>query len=665
MAKFQVERLKQLPMRATDTWVGGFVPLPAKGSEGAADSNEPAAVRRMVAMWISIETGQVGVGDRFVDSAGFDVAVDALMHLAADEGYAGYRPGKLVVTDSSLAEHLSSLLAGTGIQVEYREDSSVIEQLMEEMAEQMYETAENPSAPEGYLTGEGVTVERVRAFAEAAVAYYHAAPWQHLGGEDLIEIESPRARWRGLQHAIVVCFADRSGMGFYHSREQYWDRFRTNNSDKSDQAPPSSGHWSILYCDNTKVLDDDIALWKNHKLPLANEQAYPVAMHFQRWSQRTARPDAATLAYFEGLMRALAGTTEEEMDTGRWTKTVTTAEGPMEFTLSLPFFLQPPSYKELFERGLTDRRATEALHARMGRFMETRDFTSADEANEAINKEFIGQEDDPAKYPPRTPLEKAQELCYQAFDSIGRRKVALARQALQLCPDCADAYVILAERSRPRNLDEIHKLYTAGVEAGRRALGEQFFQENTGNFWRILHTRPFMRALLGLANVQYAMDRTDDAIASLRELLRLNPNDNQGVRDVLLPLLLTRRELESAEKLLADYEDDPSAAWQYNRALLTFAREGDSPTSRKQLRAAVARNKHVPDGLLEIDETGDPLDEPDAYRIDSPEEAAIYANEAVTAWQATPGAIDWLRTHGKKSPRLLQRLRQRKKSRKK
>ena len=49
------------------------------------------------------------------------------------------------------------------------------------------------------------------------------------------------------------------------------------------------------------------------------------------------------------------------------------------------------------------------------------------------------------------PLDKAQALMYRAFgERDERRRVQLAKDALALCPDCADAYVLLAEHAASR-----------------------------------------------------------------------------------------------------------------------------------------------------------------------------------------------------------------------
>ena len=41
---------------------------------------------------------------------------------------------------------------------------------------------------------------------------------------------------------------------------------------------------------------------------------------------------------------------------------------------------------------------------------------------------------------------------YRAFEASDAKQVELAREALQISPDCADAYVVLAEHAK--SLDE-------------------------------------------------------------------------------------------------------------------------------------------------------------------------------------------------------------------
>jgi hypothetical protein len=78
------------------------------------------------------------------------------------------------------------------------------------------------------------------------------------------------------------------------------------------------------------------------------------------------------------------------------------------------------------------------------------------------------------------------------------RRVQFAKDALAVCPDCADAYVLLAEHATSRK--DALRLYEQRVAAGERALGAEAFGRDVGHFWGLLETRPYMRAGLGLAH---------------------------------------------------------------------------------------------------------------------------------------------------------------------
>ena len=65
-----------------------------------------------------------------------------------------------------------------------------------------------------------------------------------------------------------------------------------------------------------------------------------------------------------------------------------------------------------------------------------------------------------------------------------------------------------------------------------------------------------MRARKGLAGCLYAMGRYDEAISHFKEMLRLNPNDNQGNRDVLAACYLSASRNSDALDLLNKYPED-------------------------------------------------------------------------------------------------------------
>jgi len=630
MMNLQAEQLKRLPKRADETWQGGWVRLPTWVAD---DDDKP--YRPRAPLWISVRRGVVAQAELYrPQEASHAKALTALVRFACDRTVAGYRPGRLEVSDPDLADYLSDILAEAGIKVVLRDGLPALDGLLDEMARDM---GDRPLLP-GPLDGEGVTLERMREFAQAAEAFHRAAPWEELSDEDLIEIESPPAP-QGLGFCAVLGAGGQTyGLAFFASRDDYWRMYGSPDDPEEYFQASASGAWTMQFGDMTELPFRDADLWEDHDLPIAGEEAYPFALRYGgRGGVR--RPDAATLAFMEGLLHALAGTTGSEIDTGRWTGRVETADGAVGFTLALPDLLEPPKREDLVRRGIMpDRRAMERTTAQMTRFFADHPAESIEEMNEVMQREFCGKTPDEIDFTPGTPLEKAQDLCYQAYDARGRRQMQLAKKAIKTCPDCADAYVILAERTA--DVEKGRDLYAKAVDAGEQTLGRERFQEDAGHFWGMADTRPYMRARLGLAQCLDAMGQTEDAVEHYQAMLRLNPGDNQGVRFILVPRLIQLGRDAPALKVLDEYGDDPMATPLFSRALLAFRTEGDSAAARASLRQARQANPHVA-GIF-LGKTDLPPGMPSTYTLGSEEEAIICAMELVEAWMTTPGAAEWL-----------------------
>jgi tetratricopeptide (TPR) repeat protein len=436
-----------------------------------------------------------------------------------------------------------------------------------------------------------------------------------------------------MEYAVVLG-AGRSvyGLGFYRSPDHHAQFCRGDY----EQAA-TAGIWQVSFDPMMKIPYKDADLWEDHRLPVAGGQAYPVAVKLKAQGS-VARPTASELSFLEGILWAIAATTDAQIDSGRWHQKVTTHDGPRSVGLAIPDLLDPPTSQQWMQRGLMpDVRAGERLFADMDRFFREHPPASVEEMNAVLAQQFTGRPIDQTLTPPATPSEKAQELCYQAFDGFGRRRVQLAREALEIDPDCADAYVILAEQSGTNEAELDY--YAQGVAAGERSLGPETFEQHAGHFWGIAGTRPYMRARLGLGQALEQQGRRAESLHHYEELLRLNPNDNQGARYLLLPRLLeSGRDVEAAQ-LLKSYKEE-SATWAYAQALLAFRLSGRSAAARRELRQAFRVNPHVPELLAHDAAWPQPLQ----YSPGSPEEALFCARELYDAFEATVGALPWLGT---------------------
>ena len=247
-------------------------------------------------------------------------------------------------------------------------------------------------------------------------------------------------------------------------------------------------------------------------------------------------------------------------------------------------------------------------------------------------------------------LSRAQEIVYDAWEARSvRERISLAEEAISLSDVCADAWLILAGETEDivKARDLCERAAAAGEDAVRLEFGPDALTEEAGHFWRILNTRPYMRALEALSDCMWDMGEREESVALLREMLRLNPNDNQGVRSSLFFRLFGLGDLEGAGDVLETYREPMLGEWGWNMALLLFRREGDSARAASALDDAFETNPFVP-GLL----TGArrmPPTVPDYYSPGSLEEAVVYVFFNARNWSGTKGALIWVskKTRGK------------------
>ena len=128
-----------------------------------------------------------------------------------------------------------------------------------------------------------------------------------------------------------------------------------------------------------------------------------------------------------------------------------------------------------------------------------------------------------------------------------------------------------------------------------------------------------------------------------RAMLKLNPNDNQGIRYLLLGSLLRRDDIPALKTLLADYPDEWSVYWLYTRALIAYReKQASAPTTAKLLKHARSANEHVPAILAGTKPAI--LSKSGYITVGGADEATDYVRECGAAWRRAPGAVGWLET---------------------
>ena len=227
----------------------------------------------------------------------------------------------------------------------------------------------------------------------------------------------------------------------------------------------------------------------------------------------------------------------------------------------------------------------------------------------------------------------AQCIMYEAWEQPdSRERERLSTIATLVSSECADAFSELASLSE----DQAARLKFSelAVAAGERALGGKPQEAR----WGHLECRPYLRAKAGLAASLWDSGRHADAIAEYRDILRLNPGDNQGIRCVLLSRLGQLARFDEMDELVSHYPHDALADTAFTRALLAYRRK--TADADALLGAALARNRFVPDYLSGRKRVPKHLS--GRIAMGSPDEAKAYAAEFASIWRQVEGALDWL-----------------------
>lgn len=279
----------------------------------------------------------------------------------------------------------------------------------------------------------------------------------------------------------------------------------------------------------------------------------------------------------------------------------------------------------------------EELQRQIAKDLNEKDFGSLEEANKFIQEKYNGKEIKFDKSKPASK-EKAMDLIYEAWESDSKDEViSLAEKALKLDEHCADAYNLLAGFKAKTSMESL-ELFAKGIEAGEKSLGSDF-EKYKGNFWGYLETRPYMRSMEGYSDLLWYLGEKSKSIEVGKKMLQLNPNDNQGIRHILITRLLILNRFLEAEKLYEDYEDDFSAQWHYSKAYLYFCKRSKQPYANKALKEAMLFNPYVPLHLLGLAETPDQM--PEYFGVGDENEAILYVGQALELWANNENAVKW------------------------
>jgi hypothetical protein len=586
--------------RASEVWQLALdrAPMPVLDDQG-----EPFLPLLAICLSVPRDLAEMSAPTVAGDVVPADLAREALRRGAREWRV---RPGRVLTEDAALAAALREEMAAEGVEIAVRPELAEMRALSASLLAELQDPDEVPDV----LSGEGVKLDQVAAFRRAAQDFFAAAPWRWLSDEDLIRIDSPDLGAE-LRYCVVLGpESEGCGLLFFASPEAWEAAFEQDPEERLDDG---EGQWAVTIDEARDALRSDVGLWLREGLPQIDGNRVPVALFFSRPTPR--RPDARTLAFFEGLLSALATVTEPEVNSGRWERAVVTHRGPALFKLALP---------EILEAAGEDKPAPQAKAP-----------TAAADAARAASENALAEAQD-----------RALDLLDAAQEARGRRRILLAREALAAWPEFPEAQLFLAECEGDPTA--ALALYRQAIEAAAREIGAQTFHDHEGELGEVEEAATWLQAGVGAAETLLLLERPDEALEQLEEVLRYDAEDGQGARYLLADLHLERGDLERLGTLLDRFPDDRLAFWSYTRALHRYRLEGDSPEARRLLIEASRSNPYVPaylTGEKEVDEAAQ-----ETYTPGGQAEAALYAEEALEAWEETPEALDWLDAYAPDPP---------------
>ncbi|MBN1190796.1 MAG: tetratricopeptide repeat protein, partial [Dehalococcoidales bacterium] len=166
-------------------------------------------------------------------------------------------------------------------------------------------------------------------------------------------------------------------------------------------------------------------------------------------------------------------------------------------------------------------------------------------------------------------------------------------KSIEIDPTFADGYNHLGNIAwRKDDWKQALVLYQKAFESAR----PEVEKIPEGDFWLMLETRPYMRALDGLGLTYWKLGNLDESLRIFRQMLQLNPNDNQGVRYLIGPLYHQKGDLEKAISWYQRNGDNPHILFNFGLALF---QQNKLQKAAEVLINAIFSNPYIAPFLLE------------------------------------------------------------------
>jgi tetratricopeptide (TPR) repeat protein len=261
-----------------------------------------------------------------------------------------------------------------------------------------------------------------------------------------------------------------------------------------------------------------------------------------------------------------------------------------------------------------------------------------------LQLEKVGPDEWKFDHPPTEPgleerLDRGIDLMAEGEDTKAEK---IFRSVIKACPHHIDAHHHLALLLFNRgDVLKALKTWITSAKIGGDCLPEEFIRDKGRLEWLWLENRPYLRACNGLGCCFLLLQEFDSARKIFKNLLIMNPNDNQGVRALAIKTAFAMGNPAEALEVCDRYKDDILVDTLYGRPLALF-QMGKMAQAKKALSKAIDAYPLVARELLKKRHRVRKDYSPTRITMGGADEAYDYWMNLGEYWKQTQGALDFL-----------------------
>ncbi|MDY6786896.1 MAG: hypothetical protein SVK54_02090 [candidate division WOR-3 bacterium] len=221
-----------------------------------------------------------------------------------------------------------------------------------------------------------------------------------------------------------------------------------------------------------------------------------------------------------------------------------------------------------------------------------KEYENIEEARRELGKMMESKGED---YTPANNEEKAQLLVYDAYEEKDIEKYRQkALDALKLDDMCADAYNILGN-SCTNEPGKALEYYNKAIEAFEKQYTADYIEKEKGEFFYIIKTRPYIRALSGKMIAQEMLGNISSARQTAEYIMELCRADQMGARYSLLVYLIAEKDWENLGALLNNelFDGEDLLEFTFAKSMYAYQMNGKCKEALEFFTDLLSRNKYI------------------------------------------------------------------------